>query len=774
MRSSPGIAREVAALGDNALHVSVGYGNPMEFSNRAGLTTSYVQKELLDGRLPMPHVRSKDGDLFWEEDVYAHLLGRDFDEGMSSAESDVLVIHAKFTVRNTAAEHKAGHLWLHFGDTSQIQLGYKAGESDQLGWAIPHRYERPFGLVADRVRYVIPTPRQGKLIWHDNAVQVGAGQPAGIEKLIEWQVPLTPGEQASIELILPYQAIDRSLAKKLIDLDSESLSAKAASFWTGIIDRQGKILTPDSFVNDYLAAVVGQMAQQLAFRRKERVWMYKTSPNHYEMYWPCNGAKGLPTFDLRGLSRYSRPVLSSFIATQSSDVGNLTRAHSGKEGTVSGEGFAPVPGFLGNFGDWTANTLLLSHGLEMWALASHYRITRDDQWLRSGQRTPLQAILDACDWLAAQRRRTMREEAGRKVPHWGLLPAASAHDWLTGNTIFNDAFCIFGMIESVRLLREINHPRTGEIALELKDYRKCLRDRYREATDRARRVPIPGGTDLPYVPRDVYELDWAKIDWTYTGYGPLRAGAWGALDPYDELVNQSLAFLEAGMPRGEGVYFNIAKNGFGQPTADRNFLDVSDPGADRHFLWRHYVEYETMWPIGFDLFLQRDDLPRFFEWFFNNLAAVIHGDYRVGVESLDGVPSCAPGEAERWRAVRNMFVNERGGYDGSQQSLWLLQAIPRSWLQPGSQLGVTQMGTHFGGHIDLEARVPSDGRSLKVTAKLNLRVAPTEIRMRLRSGDGRRLRSARVNGKVTPALEKDTIRLPGEMQGQYEIVAYFE
>jgi hypothetical protein len=271
----------------------------------------------------------------------------------------------------------------------------------------------------------------------------------------------------------------------------------------------------------------------------------------------------------------------------------------------------------------------------------------------------------------------------------------------------------------------------------------------------------------------VYELDWVKIDWTYTGYGPLRAGAWGALDPQDELVNQSLAFLEAGMPKGDGYYIGIAKNDFGQPTADENFRDISDHSANRHFLWRHYVEYETMWPIGFDLFLQRDDLPRFFEWFFHTFSIVLHPDFRVGVESLDGVPSCAPGEGERWRAIRNMFVNERGGYDGSQQSLWLLQAIPRSWLRPGSRMAIHQMGTHFGGHVDLTTEVSGNGNSLHVDAKLNLAILPTEIRMRLRSGNGRQLSSARVNGRTVPVQEKDTIVLPKKIAGEYKIEGRF-
>jgi hypothetical protein len=504
--------------------------------------------------------------------------------------------------------------------------------------------------------------------------------------------------------------------------------------------------------------------------------MYKTSPNWYEGYWPCNAAKALPTLDLRGLTKYSRPVLKSYIDTQSSDIGNLTKdRREGKHGSVPGEGFADIFGFMGNFGEWTANTLLVSHGLELWALASHYRITRDREWLGEGPGSPLHAIISACDWIGVQRKRTMFEQSGKKVPQWGLLPASSAHDWFAGHTASNDLFCIFGMIESVRLLREINHPHAEEVAHELKDYRSCFRDRYREARDRARRVPLPDGSDFPYVPREVSEVDWTAVDWTYTWGSLIRAGAYGALEPHDELVDQALGFVEGGMPKGQGYYFNLQsyQDKFGRFIAAHNFADVSDPAAARHYLWKHYVEYETMWPVGFDLFLQRDDLPRFFEWLFNNLFMSIHHDFRVGVESLDGVPSNSPGEGERWRAIRDMFVNERGGYDGTEQSLWLLQALPRCWLKPGDHLVVKRMGTHFGGLVDLEVKMAGDGNSVGVSSHFDLVVAPTEIRMRLRSGDGRPLASAKVNGVDTKVLEKDTIVLPNGTTGNYHIFGRF-
>jgi len=416
---------------------------------------------------------------------------------------------------------------------------------------------------------------------------------------------------------------------------------------------------------------------------------------------------------------------------------------------------------------------LLSHGLELWSLAAHFRISRDKKWLGEGPGSPLQSILDAANWIVTQRRRTKREEGGRPVAHWGLLPAASTHDWLSGNTICNDATCIYGLTETVRLLREIGHPRAGELMQDLGDYRQCLRARYREATSRARRLPVSGGKDIPYVPRDIYELDWAETDWTYTGYGPLRAGAWGALDPHDELVEQSLAFLEAGLPKGQGFYMRNSKDHFGHPTADENFRDISDPTAERHHLWKHYVEYETMVPIIADLFLQRDDLDRYFEWFFNNMEISVYRDFRVGVESLDGPPSCAPGDLIRRRAIRNMFANERDGYDGSQQSLWLLQAIPRSWLTPGARLAIRETGTSFGGAASVEAEMARDGNSVSATIRLKLAVVPSEIRLRLRSANGRKLRAALVNGAKVPVIGKDELILPRRPTGEYSVKGYF-
>jgi hypothetical protein len=152
---------------------------------------------------------------------------------------------------------------------------------------------------------------------------------------------------------------------------------------------------------------------------------------------------------------------------------------------------------------------------------------------------------------------------------------------------------------------------------------------------------------------------------------------------------------------------------------------------------------------------------------------VLHQEWRVGVESLDGVPSCAPGEGERWQLIRRVFINETGGWDGSEQDLFLLQAIPRCWLRPGDRLAVEDMGTYFGGEASLQVRVAPDGDSVQVDAALKLREQPAHTLMRLRSGDGRPLLSATIDGRPAPVKPGDVIMLPQRTQAHYVIVGQF-
>jgi hypothetical protein len=359
---------EIAPLGAHRLHLSVGYGPAISLPDRAGRAHPGFRRCLEEGRLPIPHVLFREGDLAWDERVFAFLLGQEMDQGMNPQPTNTMVVQADFMVANAGHAQQTAHLWLHWGDTSQVHFGYKCGQGEELAPAIPHRYQAPFGMLGEQVRYVLPRPDRGLLRWHDELPPPpGAKTPA--RRVIEWEVPLAPQQQAHLRLLIPYGVVDPIVAQQLLRPDGNAQIEKARRYWRKLEHGPGQILTPDPFVNDYLAAVPGQICQQIAYRPSSDLWMYKTSPNHYEGYWPCNAAKALPALDLRGLSNFTRPVLSGFVAVQTNDVRGMDHGPLGRDEGLKGEGYAKLHGFLGNFGEWTANPLLISHGLGLWALA---------------------------------------------------------------------------------------------------------------------------------------------------------------------------------------------------------------------------------------------------------------------------------------------------------------------------------------------------------------------------------------------------------------------
>ena len=227
------------------------------------------------------------------------------------------------------------------------------------------------------------------------------------------------------------------------------------------------------------------------------------------------------------------------------------------------------------------------------------------------------------------------------MPQWGLLPAASAHDWLSGSVIFNDAWCIAGMAEAVRLLEKSAIPATPRLAKELQDYRACLECPLQRGPRSGPPRPLGRWHDDPLRAADGHRvrlgrrrLDLRRL-WSASGR---RIGRLGSARP----AGRSNARLPRSRRPAGLARFSSQHGTVRQPA---------------ECFWQHYVEPETHWPM-YDVFLNRDDLPRFFELLFNNLVAAVHADFRVGCEGREGVVSVSPADAEHWRMVRDMFVRE--------------------------------------------------------------------------------------------------------------------
>ena len=146
------------------------------------------------------------------------LLNRDFAEGMDSQPDDLPITHAIFKVRNRGSQPQVGHLWLHFADTTQVTLGYKCAQGDELGNALDHTFATPLGMMKDLVRYVIPPPSQGQVTWHEEGpTPEGMKQPA--KRVIEWEVPLKSGEEAQLRVLIPYGPVEREMGLEILEAE---------------------------------------------------------------------------------------------------------------------------------------------------------------------------------------------------------------------------------------------------------------------------------------------------------------------------------------------------------------------------------------------------------------------------------------------------------------------------------------------------------------------------------------------------------------------------
>ncbi len=82
-----------------------------------------------------------------------------------------------------------------------------------------------------------------------------------------------------MRLVIPYGLVERKAASRAAALNFDKLRQDVAQFWRSVVNSPCRIRTPDAFVNDYLAATAGQIAEQIAYRHKAKLWILKTSPN---------------------------------------------------------------------------------------------------------------------------------------------------------------------------------------------------------------------------------------------------------------------------------------------------------------------------------------------------------------------------------------------------------------------------------------------------------------------------------------------------------------
>ena len=127
-------------------------------------------------------------------------------------------------------------------------------------------------------------------------------------------------------------------------------------------------------------------------------------------------------------------------------------------------------------------------------------------------------------------------------------------------------------------------------------------------------------------------------------------------------------------------------------------------------------------------------------------------EHRWGWGQYFGPPST---DGAWFELYRHMLIHET-----DEDTLLLLQAVPRAWLKPNNQIVVERAPTYYG-PVTLRVQSLAATGEIKATVDLSEQKRPAQLLVRFRHPDQKPLRAVRVNGKTWLDFdrEKEWVRI---------------
>ena len=366
---------------------------------------------------------------------------------------------------------------------------------------------------------------------------------------------------------------------------------------------------------------------------------------------------------------------------------------------------------------------LPDHGAMLLALAEHYRMTRDTEWLRA--QAP--RILRMCDWTIAQRREATKATGKTRPVTYGLIGSSPYADFQA--TTFNyyaNAYCCVGMEHAARAL--------GEIGMEAE------RARLTKAAS-AYRADILASMDAAAVERDGMKVLPMEPDTHRVLKGTnYRGGGYYGLVASMLLESE---FLPASDARARWIVGALER---------RRGLILGmcefDEGVDHAYTYGYWLNC-----------LRRDDVRRVLLGFYGTLAYGMGRDTYCGVEVtqiLTGKPTPTTPHlysgTQQLRLLRMMLLREEG------EDLLIGYGLPRHWLEAGKRVEVRRAPTAWG-PVGFSIESLEEGGRIRVDVQPPPRRPAGLIRIRLRHPRNRPILRVTIDGKPSDAFTADTIRV---------------
>lgn len=363
------------------------------------------------------------------------------------------------------------------------------------------------------------------------------------------------------------------------------------------------------------------------------------------------------------------------------------------------------------------NCGLIDAGSFLVAIARHYRMTADRDWLWKVR----PHIGSQCEWLIKQRQTTPREGMLK-----GMIKFRPYNDYPTpAYSYLGNTWAAEGMKEVAEALKEINAPEAARFAAEAKAYSDDVLNSMEAAA-----FEDNGQTLLPLEPdtRRVLKL----TRYQGGGYYGLTAG---------DLL--------------ESEFF---------PLNDKRTTWIIDMLEKRGGLIAGLCEFENgidhAYTYGYLLTeMQRQEIRKTLLGFWSMFAFGMTRDTYSPVE----VSMIETGEnhytlphlyslTEQLRLLRALLVREDGDV------LWLGQGLPTAWLEAGKHVAVNDAPSEFG---DLSYRIDArNNGQMHISVNPPVRRVPKEIHLCLRQEKNLSITSVKVTPTVPVTFSGQTLVFP--------------
>lgn len=761
-RALKAVGRDAARLlwPSRQLRLNVGTGDPPDFRERSGA----CEQSVLEGSLPIVTTRWVDREVEYVEEAFAAPLGPLPDSPFDYRGNEDLACLLRITMRNATDGAKTARLWLSLWPTEAVRL--EGSDVLATGRAVPDRpvkrgwrlqpYAEPrlrFQIDADgrgQAR-VVPCPEPAFTPPARESVGdlLGQGEPeaasAAIAGALLYEVDLAEGESHALVVRMPFATLNvEEEWPALSEMDFDECRQAVADYWRGYVDAGMHLAAPDAIVGDFLRAVPTHIA--IAIDRDPGTGLYMVPAGAWS-YGVCANEACLQIrlLDMLGHHERAATYLETFLATQGRQ--GLDGNFASKEGALAGLDLYDDK-VVGNHFAYN-----LDHGFVMECLVDHYRLSGDGGWLRR----VAPHLVAACDFITRERRATMlNDESGRRVAHYGLLPAGHLEDnpeWAYWFAVNGHAHG--GLLAVAEALAEIGHPDAARLAADASAYRDDIRAAVERARIDAPVVRLGDGTYAPQVPVRTglrgREYGWFR----QSAYGPLHLLDGRVFAPGDREVTWILEDLE-----------------------DNLFLSWAHGWAtdrQRHWFSRGGVTVQGNLLNNAVAYLRRGQRLHAIRSLFNTLALNLYRDVRVSTEHPVIEPGHGvgpfyktPDESGWLVSLRRFLVQEEG------DALHLCWGLPASWLADGQTVALERAATTFG---PLGFRLASelDSGRVEFEASWAWRRAPAAMLLHLGNPAGKRLVRAWVDDENWQQFSADgTISLPMDGRPDVHIVAFFE